>query len=106
VRIPKRRLPIVANRAKEQEEVIIEDEQTRANLGFDAVVKSKFLFHFIKGKISLTPMETILVILGELEYFEGLVKLARRIKDVEGQRNQVVVIHSTFAIQRVNVNKI
>jgi hypothetical protein len=31
-------------------------------------VKSRILFQFIKGKISLTPMETILIILGEFEY--------------------------------------
>jgi hypothetical protein len=59
VRIPKRRLPIVANPVEEQEEVIVEDEQTRANLGSKTIVKSKILSHFIKGKISLTPMETI-----------------------------------------------
>jgi hypothetical protein len=62
VRIPKRKLPIVANLVEEQEEMIAEDEQRRANLGFEAAVKSKFLSHFIKGKIFLTPMETILVI--------------------------------------------
>ncbi len=84
VRIPKRRLPIVANPAEEQEEAIIEDEQRGANLGFEIVVKSKILFHFIKGKISLIPMETILVIPGELEYLEGLVKLVRRRKNAEG----------------------
>jgi hypothetical protein len=42
-------------------------------MGSEAVVKSKILSHFIKGKISLTPMETIFTILGELEYLEGLV---------------------------------
>jgi hypothetical protein len=84
VRIPKRRLPIVANPRKEQQEMIAEDEQRGANLGFEVVVKSKILFHFIKGKISLTPMETILVTLGKLEYLEGLVKLARMRKDAEG----------------------
>jgi hypothetical protein len=52
------------------------------NVGNEASIKSKILSHFIKGKISLTPMETILIILGELEYLEGLVKLTRR-KDVE-----------------------
>jgi len=51
-------------------------------------------------------METILIIPGELEYLEGLVKLARRKKDVEGQRSQIVVIHSTLTIRKVNVNKI
>ncbi len=44
----------------------------------DVVVRSKILTHFIKGKISLTPLETILIIPGELEYLEGLVKLTRR----------------------------
>jgi hypothetical protein len=36
------------------------------------------LSHFIKGKISLIPMETILIILKELEYLQSLVKLVRR----------------------------
>ncbi len=64
MRIPKRRLPIVANLIEEQKEVIAEDEQKGANMGFETIVKSKILSHFIKGKISLTPMETILVIPG------------------------------------------
>jgi len=50
-------------------------------------------------------METILVILGKLGYLEGLVKLARRRKDAEGQRNQVAIVHSTPTIRRVSVNK-
>ncbi len=50
-------------------------------------------------------METILIIPRELEFLEGLVKLTRRRKDVEGQRNQVVTIHSTLAIRKVSVNK-
>jgi hypothetical protein len=50
-------------------------------------------------------MEKNLIIPRELEYLEGSVKLARRRKDVEGQRNQVAVIHSTPVIRRVNVNK-
>jgi hypothetical protein len=57
VRIPKRRLPIVANPAEKQEEVITEDEQRGANLGFETAMKLKILSYFIKGKISLTPME-------------------------------------------------
>jgi hypothetical protein len=36
---------------------------------------------------------------------EGLVKLTTRRKYAEGQKNQVVVIHSTPVIRRVNVNK-
>jgi hypothetical protein len=84
VKIPKRRLPITTNPAKEQEKVITEKEERGTNMGFKAVVNSKILSHFIKGKIYLIPMETILVILEELEYLEGLVKLAKKRKDVEG----------------------
>jgi len=105
VRIPNRRLPITANPAEAQKEVIIENEQKRANMRSELVVKSKILSHFIKGKISLTPMETILVIPRELEYLEGLVILVRRRKDIEGQRNQVAAVHSTPAIRKVSVNK-
>jgi hypothetical protein len=60
VKIPKRRLPITANPIEEQEEMITEDEQRGANLGFETVVKSKILFHFIKGKIFLTPWRPFL----------------------------------------------
>jgi hypothetical protein len=47
----------------------------------ETIVKSKILSHFIKGKISLSLMETILMIPGQLEHLESLVKLARRRKD-------------------------
>jgi hypothetical protein len=47
------------------------------------ITKSKTFTHFLKGKISFMPFETILIILSELEYLEGLVKLARRRKDEE-----------------------
>jgi hypothetical protein len=56
-------------------------------MGAKSTIKSKILSHFIKGKFSLTPTKTILIILEELEYLEGLVKLVRRKKNVEGQRN-------------------
>lgn len=45
------------------------------------IAKSRILTHFLKGKISLTLLETIIIVLGELEYLEGLVKLAKRLKD-------------------------
>jgi hypothetical protein len=42
-------------------------------------VKSKTISHsFIKGKMSLSPMEMILTILKKMEYLEGLEKLARK----------------------------
>jgi hypothetical protein len=84
VRIPKRILPITINPTKEQEKGIVEEEQMGANMGSEIAMKSKILSHFIKGNISLTPMEIILNIPRKLEYLEGLVKLARRRKDVEG----------------------
>jgi len=74
-------------------------------MGFEAIVKSKILSYFIKRKISLTPMETIIIILGKMEYLERLVKLARRRKYAERHKNQVAAIHSTPAIRRVSVNK-
>jgi hypothetical protein len=46
-------------------------------------IRSKILSHFIKGKISLMPMETVMMIPGELEQLENLVKVARRKKDAE-----------------------
>jgi hypothetical protein len=56
-------------------------------LGQGGVATSKILSHFIKGKISLSPMETILMILGELEHLESLVKLARRRRDSKANEN-------------------
>ncbi len=53
------------------------------HIGTDGNIKSKILSHFVKGKISLTPMETILIIHRELEYLEGLMKLERKRKDGE-----------------------
>jgi hypothetical protein len=55
------------------------EEGTRVNQ--DTTVISKILSHFVKGKISLSPMETFLMIPSELEHLESLVKLARRKKD-------------------------
>jgi len=55
----------------------------------DTSVRSKILEHFIMGKVSLSPMETILMIPGELEHLESLVKLARRKRDSEATENQV-----------------
>jgi predicted transcriptional regulator len=36
---------------------------------------------------------------------EGLVKLARKKKDVEGQKNQMAIVHAILAIERMNINK-
>ncbi len=71
----------------------------------DATVKSKILSHFIKGKISLSPMETILMIPGELEHLESLVKLARRRKDSEANENQVSMVSVVPTLRKICINK-
>jgi len=71
----------------------------------DATVRSKILSHFIKGKISLSPMETILMILGELEHLESLVKLARRRRDSEAIENQVSMVSTVPTLRKICINK-
>jgi len=71
----------------------------------EATVKSKILSHFIKGKISLSPMDTILMILGELEHLESLVKLARRRKDSEANENQVSMVFAVPTLRKICINK-
>jgi hypothetical protein len=72
----------------------------------DTSVRSKILSHFIKGKISLSPMETILMIPRELEHLESLVKLARRKRDSETTENQVSVVFALPSLRKICVNKI
>ncbi len=60
---------------------VLEAVGERVGASWDTSVRSKILAHFIKGKISLSPMETIRMIPGELEHLESLVKLARRKRD-------------------------
>jgi len=68
-------------------------------------VRSKILSHFIKRKTSLTPMETVLMIPGELEHLESLVKLARRQKDAEVVSDQVSMVSATPTLRRICINK-
>jgi hypothetical protein len=48
----------------------------------------------MKGQIAFTPIETIMKVLKELEYFERLVKLARKkkMKRLEGIKLQLSTI--------------
>jgi len=71
----------------------------------DASVRSKILSHFIKGKIPLSPMETILMIPGKLEHLESLVKLARRRRDSEITESQVSVVSAFPSLRKICVNK-
>jgi len=68
-------------------------------------IRSKILSHFIKGKISLSPMETVLMILGELEHLESLMKLARRKKDAKATNNQVSMVLATPTLRQISINK-
>ncbi len=81
----------------------VDEEGMKVNR--ETTVKSKILSHFIKGKIALSPMETVLMIPGELEHLENLVKLACRKKDAELVTDQVSVVSPGPAIRRVCVNK-
>ncbi len=82
-----------------------EAEREGAGMSRDVSVKSKILSHFIKGKISLSPMETVLMIPGELEHLESLVKLARRRRDSETIENQVSVVSATPSLRKICVSK-
>jgi predicted aspartyl protease len=68
-------------------------------------IRSKILSHFIKGKISLTPMETMMMIPGELEQLENLVKVARRKKDAEIASNQVSMVSAAPTLRRICINE-
>jgi len=50
-------------------------------------------------------METILMILGELEQLESLVKLARRKKDAKATDNQVSIVSATPTLRQICINK-
>jgi hypothetical protein len=84
-RVPRRRTPVEVTPGGIAP--VPEVEREGAGMSREVPVKSKILSHFIKGKISLSPMETILMIPGELEHLENLVKLARRKKDSETTKN-------------------
>ncbi len=82
--MPRRRTPVDV--APEGVAPIPEAKREGVGANRDASVRSKILSHFIKGKIPLSPMETILMIPGELEHLESLVKLARRKKGLRDHR--------------------
>jgi hypothetical protein len=93
------------SRAKTKE-VHEEENKEYGHLGTYGNIKSKILSHLVKGKISLTPMETILIIHGELEYLEGLMKLARNKNDVEATHTEVVIVMDTPRIKRICIDKV
>jgi len=77
-----------------------------AAIGLDGSVnvRSKIISHnFIKGKLSLSPIEMILTIPKELKYLEGLVKLVRK-KKIAKQSNDNHCYSCSY-IMRINMNK-
>jgi hypothetical protein len=82
-----------------------EGEREGVGMSRDVSVRSKILSHFIKGKISLSPMETVLMIPSELEHLENLVKLARRRRDSKTTENQVSVVSAIPSLRKICVSK-
>ncbi len=104
-RVPRRRMHVeVAPRGAVPPSKVVGEG---IGLNREASVKSKILSHFIKGKISLSPMEIFLMIPGELKHLESLVKLARRKKDVKATNNQVSMVSTTPTptFRRICINK-
>ncbi|CAN5966763.1 unnamed protein product [Sphagnum jensenii] len=102
-RVPRRRVPVeVATGGDVPTPQMVGD-----GLGVDRdlAVRSKILSHFIKGKVSLSPMETMLLVPGELEHLESLVKLARRRRDSEVSENQVSMASAVPTLRRICINK-
>jgi len=102
-RVPRRRMPVEVAPTGNVPSPEVQGEGT--GVSQETVVKLKILSHFIKGKISLSPMEIVLMIPRELEHLESLVKLARRKKDAKTMNDQVFVVSSVPAIRRICVNK-
>jgi len=102
-RVPRRRTPVevTPERLGPIPEAVGEGIGARR----DASVRSKILSHFVKGKVSFSPMETILMIPGELEHLESLVKLARRKRDSEATENQVSVVSTIPSLRKICINK-
>jgi len=102
-KVPRRRTPVEVTPGGIAP--IPEAEREGAGMSREAPVKSKILSHFIKGKVSLSPMETVLMIPGELEHLENLVKLTRRKRDSETTENQASVVFASPSIRKICVSK-
>jgi hypothetical protein len=103
IRVPRRRIPVDV--APGGVVLIPEAAREGAGVNRDTSVKSKIFSHFIKGKISLSPMETILMIPGELEHLENLVRLSKRKKESEATKNQVFMVSAAPTLKRICINK-
>jgi predicted aspartyl protease len=102
-RVPRRRMPIEV--APVGAGLSSEAEGENTGMNRENSVRSKILSHFINGKVSMTPMETVLMIPGELEHLENLVKVARKKKDAEAVNNQVSMVLAAPTLRRIYINK-
>ncbi len=102
-RIPRRRLPVEIPQAGARPSTEAAEDDTISNR--EGSIRSKILSHFIKGKVSLTSMETVMMIPGELEQLENLVKVARRRKDAEIENTQVSMVSSIPTLRKICVSK-
>ncbi len=102
-RVPKKRVLIDVAPGR----VVLTPEVIGDGVGvnWDTSIRSKILSHFIKGKISLSPMETIFMIPRELEHLESLVRLARRKKDSEATENQISMVSIIPTLTKIYINK-
>jgi hypothetical protein len=64
-----------------------------------------FVTHFIKGKIVLSPMETILSIPRELEYLESLLKLAWKKRDDSLKSSNLIKLEKMPIIHKICINR-
>jgi hypothetical protein len=101
--VPRRRNPVEVTPAASG--LIADATIVGAEGNREGSVKSKILSHFIKGKVSLTPMETVMMISGELEHLENLVKVARRKKDAEAANTKVTMVSAVPTLKRLCIDK-
>jgi hypothetical protein len=89
----------------------VEETKDKAiGFGFLDVMKegsswSKIVTHFIKGKIALSTMKTILSILTELKYLENLVKLAPKKRNDNLKLTNLIKSNEAPTIHRICINK-
>jgi len=86
---------------------VANEGETKHVLDFsrNATIHSKVLHHFIKGKISLSLMETILTIHDELKYLESMVKLAKSKHDEGTKTINFTKVEGMHVVCKININQ-
>jgi hypothetical protein len=101
-RIPRRRLHVETLNVE-----VANEGETKSVLDFgrNPTIHSKVLHHFIKGKISLSPMETILAIPDELKSLKNLVKVAKRKRDEGTKIVNLTKVERMHVVCKININQ-